>query len=173
MDQEARGASGFEHRTVAGVLRQKRALSLAARPQADSGPVGVRKERDFHLRSIAPREKHKSVPSVGPWSRLAKMYILLYITFMGTRYSITEARSHLPAIVDQAASGLDVELTRRGEPVAVVVSTREIERLRGRQKHFSDAYRHFVAMYSTKNSGVGAGFAKSVRDRKPGRRVLV
>jgi hypothetical protein len=39
---------------VAGVLRQKGALTLAARSQADSGPARIGKETDFHLRSIAP-----------------------------------------------------------------------------------------------------------------------
>jgi hypothetical protein len=56
MDQEACGASGFKHGTVAGVLWQKGALGLAARPQANSGPERVGKECYFHLRSIAPQE---------------------------------------------------------------------------------------------------------------------
>src|SRR5689334_14783762 len=54
VDQEANSASGFEHGTVTGMLRQKRALGLAARPQANSRPARVGKETDFHLRSIAP-----------------------------------------------------------------------------------------------------------------------
>jgi hypothetical protein len=53
MDQETRGASGFEHGTVAGVLWQKGALGFAARTQANSGPQRVGKECYFHLRSIA------------------------------------------------------------------------------------------------------------------------
>jgi len=90
---------------------------------------------------------------------------------MERRYSIAEARSHLPAIVDQAASGLEVHLTRRGEPVAVVVSTHEFERLRGRQRHFGDAYRRFVAKYELESVGINAGFATSARDRTAGRDV--
>jgi prevent-host-death family protein len=99
------------------------------------------------------------------------MYIVMYIVFMSRRYSIARARSQLSAIIDQAESGLEVELTRRGEPVAVVVSIREFERLRGGRQHFSDAYQRFLAMYALKNIGVGARFSKSVRDRTPGRRV--
>lgn len=90
---------------------------------------------------------------------------------MAHRYSIAEARSHLPAIVDQAASGLEVHLTRRGEPIAVVVSTREYERLQGRQRHFGDAYRRFVARYPLESVGVDPGFVTSARDRTGGRRV--
>jgi prevent-host-death family protein len=90
---------------------------------------------------------------------------------MARRYSIAQARSQLPAIIDQAASGLEVELTRRGEPVAVVVSTREFDRLCGRRQHFSDAYQRFVAMYALRDIGLDAGFSKSVRDHMTGRHV--
>lgn len=48
------------------------------------------------------------------------MYI--YIKDMLRRYAIAEARAHLPRIVDQAEAGMDVELTRRGQPVAVLDS---------------------------------------------------
>jgi prevent-host-death family protein len=98
------------------------------------------------------------------------MYIMMYIVSM-RRYSIAEARSQLPAIIDQAESGLEIELTRRGEPVAVIISTREFDRLRGRRQHFSDAYQRFLAMYTLKNIGVDATFSKSVRERTPGRHV--
>jgi hypothetical protein len=60
MDKEAGAASGFEHRTMAGVLWQKGSLRFAARSQANSGPVRVGKEPHFHLRSIAP--KRRDVP---------------------------------------------------------------------------------------------------------------
>jgi hypothetical protein len=53
MDKEACGASGFEHGTVAGVLWQKGALGLAARPNTNSGPERVGKESYFHLGIIA------------------------------------------------------------------------------------------------------------------------
>src|SRR2546422_1642989 len=49
---------------------------------------------------------------------------------MSKKYSITEARSNLPKIVDQAEAGTEVELTRRGKPVAVIISHRQMERLR-------------------------------------------
>jgi prevent-host-death family protein len=104
-------------------------------------------------------------------SSLAKMYIVMYIVCMVRRYSIAEARSQLPAIIDQAESGLEVELTRRGEPVAVLVSTREFDRLRGRRQHFSDAYQRFVARHGLKNIGVDAKFSKAIRDQTPGRHV--
>jgi prevent-host-death family protein len=95
----------------------------------------------------------------------------MYINHMSQSYSVAEARSHLPAIIDQAESGVEVELTRRGQPVAVVVSSREFERLRGRRLHFADAYRRFLKKYSLEEIGVESGFAVSTRDRTTGRKV--
>ena len=92
---------------------------------------------------------------------------------MASRYSIAEARAQLPAIIDQAESGVHVELTRRGEPVAVLVSTHEFERLHGRQRHFSHAYQQFLARYELTDIGVTPEFTSILRDRTPGRDVAV
>jgi prevent-host-death family protein len=90
---------------------------------------------------------------------------------MSPRYSIAEARSRLPSIVDQAEAGVDIELTRRGEPVAVLVSRREFDRLRGKRVHFGDAYRKFLETHSLREIGVDEDFAASTRDRTAGRKV--
>jgi prevent-host-death family protein len=90
---------------------------------------------------------------------------------MSRRYSIAEARSRLPSIVDEAESGIEVELTRRGQPVAVTVSRREFDRLRGKRLHFSDAYGKFLEQYSLEEIGVEEDFAVSTRDRTTGRKV--
>ena len=92
---------------------------------------------------------------------------------MSRKYSIAEARSRLPSLVDEAESGIEVELTRRGQPVAVLVSRREFDRLRGTRRHFSDVYRTFVEQFSPEASGVESDFAASVRDRTTGRKVRV
>jgi len=90
---------------------------------------------------------------------------------MGKRYSIAEARSNLPSIVDQAEAGQEIELTRRGKPVAVVVSLRELERLRGERVPFGDAYRRFLKKHSLREVGLDEGVLESARDRDPGRKV--
>ena len=66
---------------------------------------------------------------------------------------------------------MEVELTRRGQPVAVVISTREFERLRGRRRHFADTYRQFLQNYSLADIGIDRDFAASARDRTSGRKV--
>jgi prevent-host-death family protein len=97
------------------------------------------------------------------------MYMTMYIGDMSQRYSIAEARSHLPTIVDQAEAGQEVELTRRGKPVAIVVSLREFERLRGNRARFGDAYGTFLEKHPLDEVGLDEDFAASVRDRRRGR----
>jgi prevent-host-death family protein len=63
---------------------------------------------------------------------------------MSDRHSISDARSNLPRLVREAECGKAVELTRRGEAVAVLVGRRQYERLTGRQPSFFDAYEEFL-----------------------------
>lgn len=64
---------------------------------------------------------------------------------MTKRHSIADARRNLPALIRDAENGRVVELTRRGEPVAVLIGCREFERLSSRRRTFSDAYREFAS----------------------------
>ena len=99
------------------------------------------------------------------------MYMMMDIDGMSHRYSIAEARTSLPTIVDQAEAGLAVELTRRGKPVAVVVSLREFERSRTSRARFGDVYREFLDRHALKKIGLEPDFAASLRDKAPGRTV--
>jgi len=98
------------------------------------------------------------------------MYIMMYTRVMFQKYSMAEARSRLPAIVDEAEAGREVELTRRGRPVAVVVSCREFDRLRGKCRHFGDAYKSFLERFSLDEIGLEDEFA-TPRDKTVGRKV--
>jgi prevent-host-death family protein len=85
---------------------------------------------------------------------------------MSRKYSITEARASLPAIIDQAEAGQTIELTRRGKPVAAVVSVRELARLRGAAGGtFVAAYRRFLEKHDLEKEGLEEGFAASLRDK--------
>ena len=101
------------------------------------------------------------------------MYIQVYMSRMAKRYSIAEARSNLPSIVDQAEAGQEIELTRRGKPVAVVVSLREIERLRGERVPFGEAYRRFLKAHPLHETGVDESVFGAARDRGAGRKVTL
>lgn len=62
---------------------------------------------------------------------------------MPMTYSIAEARQNLAAIVHEAERQSPVALTRRGEPVAVLLSLQEYQRLLAKETHFWDAYTAF------------------------------
>lgn len=52
---------------------------------------------------------------------------------MNSQYSIAQTRHSLAEIVHTVESGQPVSITRRGKPVAVLVSQAEFERLSGQQ----------------------------------------
>lgn len=104
-------------------------------------------------------------------SRFAYMYIQMYIIGMTKRYSIADARAKLPAIVNQAEAGQEIELTRRGKPVAILLSLQELARLRGAHVRFADAYQKFIAGHRLKEVGLEKGYFDSFRDRSIGRKV--
>ena len=87
---------------------------------------------------------------------------------MSKRYSIAEARANLPTIVREAESGKEIQLTRRGRPVAMVVSSQQYERLRPR---FVEAYRSFVKKFPPNEVGLDNGFFELIRQESAGREV--
>lgn len=99
------------------------------------------------------------------------MYTSMYITEMSKRYSIAEACSNLPSIVDDAEAGQEIELTRRGRPVAVVVSLREFERFRGARTDSAKAYERFLRAHPLRQIGVDDRVFRSARTREAGRKV--
>jgi len=107
------------------------------------------------------------------------MYIYLYTLGMSKQYtlgmpkqySIADARRNLPSLVDEAESGSEVQLTRRGRPVAVVVSVETYERLTAPRTKFAEAYRGFREKFPVSKAGLGPNYFRALRDRSPGRKV--
>lgn len=91
---------------------------------------------------------------------------------MSDRHSIAQARSNLPRLVREAESGKAVELTRRGEAVAVLIGRRQYERLTGRYRSFLDAYEDFTQDLDLVELGIDPDelFA-GTRDQARGRNV--
>jgi prevent-host-death family protein len=86
------------------------------------------------------------------------------------QYSIAQARDQLAGIVHDAEAGTPIELTRRGRPVAVIVSLEEYHRLAGGQKlEFWEAYERFRSETDLEDLGIGPEVFDGVRDRSPGR----
>ncbi len=91
---------------------------------------------------------------------------------MADRHSIAEARRNLPSLVRDAESGKAVELTRRGEPVAVLVGRREFERLSSGRQGFAHAYREFTSTVRLEELALDPGeLFGDLRERTPGRDV--
>lgn len=90
---------------------------------------------------------------------------------MAKTYSVAEARAHLPDILDDVEAGKEIQLTRRGRAVAIVLSPEKYEALRREQSNFGDAYRAFIDRHALGEVGLDAGFFDAVRDREAGRRV--
>ena len=88
---------------------------------------------------------------------------------MTRQYSIAEARNHLPAIVHDAEAGTAVALTRRGKPVAVLISIADYARLTRRSDPWA-ALEAFRQSHDLADLNVEEVFGE-VRDRAPGRQV--
>lgn len=99
------------------------------------------------------------------------MYILMTMKAQEThRHSVAEARRNLPRLIRAAEDGRTVEISRRGEPVAVLVSTERFAQLGPKRRGFMEAYRAFVrktdlAALDLDPDKIFAG----TRDRSPGR----
>jgi len=87
---------------------------------------------------------------------------------MVKRYSIADARDQFAAIVREIEKEPAVEITRRGKPVAVLLSWREFHRLK-LKKNFWDAYRSFLDQFDLAKLEIEPEVFHGVRDRSPGR----
>ena len=87
------------------------------------------------------------------------------------QFSIAQARDHLSAIVHEAEDSGGVELTRRGRPVAVVVSIGEYQRLTSGRALFWEAYQSWRQSVDREKLNIGPDVWEGVRDRSPGRDV--
>ena len=90
---------------------------------------------------------------------------------MSKSYTVASARAKLAQIVDEVEAGKEVELTRRGKKVAVVMSAARYARLRGDRVAFMTAYETYCGEYNLEEIGVEPGWANEMRDRNVGRDV--
>ncbi len=87
-------------------------------------------------------------------------------------YSIAEARNHFTEIVHKVEQEATIELTRRGKPVAFLLSAQEYERLQKGRTDFWRAYLAFRERYQLDELDIDVdNIFANVRDRSPGRDV--
>ncbi len=90
---------------------------------------------------------------------------------MSKRYSIAEARHNLAALVHELEHKPRIELTRRGEPVAVLLSIGEYRRLQSGQTHFWEAYQTFRQQVHLRELNIAPSLFEGLRDQTPGREI--
>ena len=90
---------------------------------------------------------------------------------MTTSYSIAEARHNLAAIVHELEQTPIISLTRRGEPVAVLIAQHEFQRMQAGMTNFWDAYAAFRQAHDIQALEIEPEVFAGVRDRSPGREV--
>ena len=90
---------------------------------------------------------------------------------MAKRYSIAEIRNRLSEVVHEAEEGEEITLTRRGKPVAVLLSRQKFTRLRAKSVGFWSAYQGFRKMAELKRLGISRDDFAGLRDRGQGRDV--
>lgn len=93
---------------------------------------------------------------------------------MAEKHSIAEARRNLPRLIRDAEHGKTVELTRRGESVAVLLGRRTFERLSAGRRGFAQAYAQFIEAVDLIELAIDPdGLFDGARDAAPGRDVPI
>jgi len=90
---------------------------------------------------------------------------------MQKQYSIAEAKNKLPSIIHQVEKGPSVKLTRRGKPVAVLLSINEFERLNISNSGFWNALMSFRQMINSEKLAFSDHDFEGLRDTSSGREV--
>jgi prevent-host-death family protein len=90
---------------------------------------------------------------------------------MADKYSIAEARHNLAALVHELEKKERIELTRRGEPVAVLLSMRAYRRLSAPKADFWEAYEAFRQTHALSELNIEPEVFDTVRDQSPGREM--
>lgn len=103
------------------------------------------------------------------------MYIYLYnleiATMASTKVSVAEARQHFARLIKRAQQGKAIEITRRGEPVAVLVSAAEYSAITGERPSFVDATRQVRERLGVDALKIGDADFNGLREQSPGRDV--
>jgi prevent-host-death family protein len=87
------------------------------------------------------------------------------------QYAIAEARNHFTTVVREVEQVAPVEFTRRGQPVAVLMSIQEYRQLRAGKTDFWDAYTRFREKFDLRTLNIPPETFANLRDQSPGRDV--
>ena len=87
-------------------------------------------------------------------------------------YSIADARSQLPRIIHTVETGSVTQLTRRGKPVAILISPKEYKILLAQGKgDLLQAFKAYQAIMAPTNEELSSEEINSWRDQETGRKL--
>lgn len=88
-------------------------------------------------------------------------------------YSVAEARQNFARLIRSAERGKAIEITRRGEPVAVLLSAAEYLALTAERPRFVEALAALRDELAVGDLGIGDEEFEGLRDESPGRQVTL
>lgn len=88
-------------------------------------------------------------------------------------YSVAEARQNFARLIRSAERGKAIEITRRGEPVAVLLSATEYLALTGERPLFVESLNRLRERLDVEDLGIGDEEFVGLRDESPGREVAL
>ena len=87
--------------------------------------------------------------------------------------AIAEARDRFIALIRKVEQDTTVELTRRGKPVAIIMSVQQYQQLKAGQRGFWQAYESFRERHDLVALDIQPEIFSDVRDTDPGREVAL
>jgi len=87
------------------------------------------------------------------------------------QYSIAEARHDLAALVRKLEDKGQIQITRRGKIVAMLLSIREYQRLTAERRGFWEAYTDFCSAVNPAKLQIDVEIFNNARSREPGREI--
>lgn len=92
---------------------------------------------------------------------------------MAKRFSVAEARQNFARLIETAERGRIVQITRRGEPVAVLLSAAQYSALSGEGRSFLAVVDEIRARLGVADIGIGNAEFADLRDASPGREATL
>lgn len=87
--------------------------------------------------------------------------------------SVAEARQNFARLIERARQGRPIRITRRGEPVAVLLSAAEYLALTGERPSLIEATRLVRERLDVESLGIGDEEVEGLRDGSAGREVAL
>lgn len=88
-------------------------------------------------------------------------------------YSVAEARQNFARLIRSAERGKAIEITRRGEPVAVLLSAAEYLALSGERPLFVEVLTRLRERLKVEYLGISDEEFEGLREKSPGREVAL